>query len=261
MPDSNPYIRQILLNEVGENGQQRIHEAKILIVGSGGLGCPAALFLAGAGVGELIIADDDFVSTDNLHRQILYHPEDLNKPKAISAAEKLSVQFPNQHFTPVQHTLNQVLALDIIPRVDLVLDCTDRIDSRYLINDACALLNKPWIHASVRKFQYQWAVFNPAQDFHYRNLFPVPPNPMYTDTCNSVGVLGTVSGQAGIVQAGQALLWLLGLTGAESRLHHTDTISGDSYSIGIPQAKNEGPTTTADFLKFDYHKFCNSFAF
>lgn len=259
MPDSNPYIRQILLDEVGEAGQQRINESVIVIAGAGGLGCPAALFLAAAGVGELIIVDDDFVSLDNLHRQILYSTEDLRKPKAIIAAEKLSCQFPNQRFTPVQQTLNQAVALEIIPRADMVLDCTDRIESRYLINDACALLSKPWVHASIRKFQFQWAVFNPEEDNHYRNLFPVPPNPFQIDTCNSVGVLGTVSGQAGLVQAGQSLLWLLGLSGAGNRLHHTDSISGESYSINIPRGKNTGPATSTDFLQFDYHQFCHSF--
>ena len=260
MSADSKYIRQELLTEVGISGQEKLRTSCVLIVGAGGLGCPAALYLAACGVGKLILVDDDVVEWNNLHRQVLYAANDVGSFKAKAAAAFIAERYPDTETSGINKEFNQTLAAELLPLCDLVLDCTDRIHSRYLINDACVLYGKPWVHASLRKFQYQCAVFSPENGCHYRNAFPVPPNPFTLQTCSTAGILGSVAGQAGLAQATEAIKYILGLHRTEGRLQIHDVLNGEWMHVKMPAGPNAGgPASKEDFMQFDYVGFCNRF--
>lgn len=253
------FQRQIQLPEIGNKGQQRLLDAKVLVVGAGGLGCPALMQLAACGVGHLSVVDFDVVELNNLHRQWLFSRSDLGKSKAEIAADLLNNQFAHVVAKSYNYELNGDLAIKLIHDADLVLDCTDNLSARYLIDDVCALLDKPWIHASVSKFNVQYALFLPGQGFSYRNLFPVPPNPLTVLGCNREGVLGVVPGLAGTLQANLALQHLLGFGGNGFKVHHLNTLSSEGYSIAVSSKPYSGPSDISQLLTYNYSAFCNNF--
>ena len=153
------YSKQIILPGIGMKGQEHLKAASIIVIGAGGLGCPALQYLTSAGIGKIGIVDFDIVDESNLHRQILYSTSDIGKPKAIVAAQKLSQLNPFIELSTFNFQLSTETALETISNFDIILDCTDNIQTRYLINDACILLNKPFIYAGIHKFQAQLAVF------------------------------------------------------------------------------------------------------
>ncbi|HIE53388.1 MAG TPA: molybdopterin-synthase adenylyltransferase MoeB [Armatimonadetes bacterium] len=204
------YSRQLILPEVGGKGQRKINEARVLIVGAGGLGSPCALYLAAAGVGTLGVVDSDAVELSNLQRQILHTTFDLNRPKALSAQETLQALNPEVEVRPYQMRLTSENALDIVADYDIVVDGSDNFPTRYLVNDACLLTGKPLVTGAILRFEAQVTTIIPGQTGCYRCLFPTPPPPGQVPSCQEAGVLGPVCGIVGSLQAGEVLKLILG---------------------------------------------------
>jgi molybdopterin/thiamine biosynthesis adenylyltransferase/rhodanese-related sulfurtransferase len=212
---STRYARHYSLKNFGYEGQQKLAGAKVLVIGAGGLGCPVLQYLAAAGVGTIGVVDDDMVSLSNLQRQVLYSTEDIGRAKASVAALKLQQLNPDITIQSYKMVVNNVNALDLIARYDMVIDCTDNFAARYLINDACVLLDKPLIFGAVYQYEGQVAVFNVkdgnGNKTNYRNLFATPPDPLEVTDCNEAGVLGVLPGIIGIMQATEAIKLLTGI--------------------------------------------------
>ena len=227
------YSRHILLEEIGEQGQEKLLRSKVLIIGAGGLGSPAALYLAAAGVGTIGIADGDHVSLSNLQRQILHDSSDVRKRKVDSASEKLSALNPEVKLETYPFFTDESRAEEVISGYDFVLDCTDGFASKYLINDACILLGKAFCFGGIVRFRGQVMTHIPGSSC-YRCIFPEPPEGKDVETCSRVGVLGSVAGIAGTVQATEAVKYL---TGAGSLLTDSlltfDALTMDFCRIGL----------------------------
>lgn len=203
------YSRQIILEEIGLAGQRRLLESRVLVVGAGGLGCPSALYLTAAGVGQIGIVDGDRVELNNLHRQILHTTQSVGTPKTQSAGRTLGALNPDVTVLPFQTTLTSENALDIIRDFDLVVNGSDNFPTRYLVNDACVFLGKPLVDASILKWEGQATTFLPGQGC-YRCLFPTPPPPGVVPSCAEGGILGALAGFMGTLQATEAVKVLLG---------------------------------------------------
>lgn len=205
------YSRQIILPNVGGKGQKRLLASRVLIVGAGGLGSPAAFYLAAAGIGTLGLADSDAVDPSNLQRQILHATPDIGISKAVSAARKLTDINPDCHI--VEHILrvDSTNILGLIESYDLVIDGTDNFPTRFLINDACVMAGKPLIHAGVFRYEGQAMTIVPGRGPCYRCVFPEPPPPGLIPSCQEAGILGCVAGVLGTIQATEALKVLLGI--------------------------------------------------
>ncbi len=171
------YSRHTILKEFGVKGQEKLKAGKVLVVGAGGLGCPALQYLNAAGVGTIGIVDYDIVDVSNLQRQILFNNEDIGMPKAVIAAKKLKAQNPNTKVIVFNIKLESKNALEIISEFDVVIDGSDNFPTRYLVNDACVILNKPFVFGSIYKFEAQVSVFNYNNGPTYRCLYPTPPQP------------------------------------------------------------------------------------
>lgn len=202
------YSRQIILPEIGRDGQTKISNAKILIIGLGGLGSPASLYLAAAGVGTLGIMDEDDITTSNLQRQILYHEEHAGKSKVIIAKNELLKLNSEVHIETHHSNLNEENALEIISKYDLVIDGTDQFSAKFLINDAACLMNKPVVHGAIQGFEGEAAIFLPKSGPCYRCYRNKSPesNPI---SCNFSGILGPIAGFIGSFQATLALQWII----------------------------------------------------
>ncbi len=205
------YSRNITISEVGIKGQEIICDGKVLIVGAGGLGSPVAYYLAAAGVGTICIIDDDVVDLSNLQRQILHTTGDIGRAKADSAWAKLTALNPDCKIIPRRARLTAGNALEIIKEYDAVVDGTDNFTTRFLINDACVMLGKPFFHGGVLKFFGQALTIIPGQGPCYRCIFGRPPVPGAAPTCAEAGVLGVLAGIIGVIQATEVLKYLLGL--------------------------------------------------
>jgi adenylyltransferase/sulfurtransferase len=230
------YARQLVLPEVDFDGQARLLEARVLIIGMGGLGSPAALYLAGAGVGELVVADHDRVDLTNLHRQVLHHTADVGRPKAESARDALLAVNPDIRVTPVSTRLEDEALAVQVAAVDLVLDCTDNFDSRFAINAACAAGGKPLVAGAAIRFEGQVTVFRLDQPDGpcYRCLYREAGNE--AEHCAQVGVLPPVVGVIGAMQALEALKVLLGMdTGLAGRLLLFDGRRSEWHTVGLRQ--------------------------
>jgi adenylyltransferase/sulfurtransferase len=199
------YNRHIILPEIGTEGQEKLKAARVLMIGAGGLGCPALQYLAAAGVGTIGIVDDDIVDESNLQRQILYSIADIGKLKADVAVERLSAQNPFVVFKKYTVRLSKENAIDIIKGYDIIVDGTDNFPTRYLINDACVILSKPLIFGSVFKFEGQVAVFNYLGSATYRCLYPEPPANDEVPNCSDIGVIGVLPGITGLLQANEVI--------------------------------------------------------
>jgi molybdopterin/thiamine biosynthesis adenylyltransferase/rhodanese-related sulfurtransferase len=204
------YSRHFLLPEVGEEGQAKLLQAKILLVGAGGLGCPAAYYLAAAGVGTLGIIDNDVVDISNLQRQILHTNDRVGKPKVESAKQTLQALNPDVQVIPYQEKLTSANIMDIIKEYDIVVDGSDNFPTRYLVNDACILAKKPNVHGSIFQFEGQATVFYPGKGPCYRCLYPEPPPPDMAPSCQEAGVLGVLPGLIGVIEALEAIKLILG---------------------------------------------------
>ena len=202
------YTRHIQLPEVGAAGQLKLKQARVLIIGLGGLGAPVSQYLTAAGIGRLTLVDGDSVDLSNLQRQVVFSTDQVGQNKAVCAAQRLSGLNPDITIAPVSENLSEDNARGLVDAADLVIDCTDNFATRYLINDYCALLGKPWVFASIHTFSGQCALFTP-ETACFRCLFPAPPAAVAD--CNSAGVIGALPGLLGALQASEALKYLLDL--------------------------------------------------
>ena len=204
------YSRHIILPEVGLEGQKRLKAASVLCIGTGGLGAPLLLYLAAAGVGRIGIVDFDVVDNSNLHRQVIHGTSWVGKPKIESAKSRVLEINPNCQVDLYETRLSAENALDIIEPYDIVVDGTDNFPTRYLVNDACVLLNKPNIYGSIFRFEGQATVFNYEGGPNYRDLYPEPPPPGMVPSCAEGGVLGVLCGIIGTIQATETIKIILG---------------------------------------------------
>lgn len=205
------YSRHILLPEVGGKGQKKIAQAKILIVGAGGLGSPAALYLAAAGVGTLGLIDADVVDLSNLQRQVIHHTADVGRPKVQSAEEKIRTLNPDVHVVTYQDRLLAHNALSIIKDFDVVLDGVDNFAGKFLINDACYFAEKPLVHGGILRFEGRITTIVPRKSACYRCVFKNPPPAGFVPSCQEAGVIGVLAGVIGTLQATEALKLILGI--------------------------------------------------
>ena len=248
------YQRQIILDGFGIESQQRLTEAKVLVIGAGGLGCPALQYLVAAGVGCIGIADHDVVELSNLQRQVLFGMDDIGLPKAEVAAKRLQQMNPETELILHPILVNRTNVIEIISGYDLIFDGTDNFESRYLINDACVLLKKPLVFAAVSGFEGQIAIFNVANEFdistNYRDLFPVQPGANEVPNCAENGVLGVLPGIIGTMAAGE-IIKLLTKIGKPliNKLLHYNLLSQEQYEINIsPSDEYQKVTTEADLM-------------
>lgn len=202
------YSRQIILKEVGGAGQEKLLSAKVLIIGAGGLGAPAALYLAAAGVGTIGIVDADRVDLSNLQRQILHFTPDIDRPKVESAGEKLKLLNPDVKVITYQTRIFSENILEIIKDYDFIIDGTDNFPTKFLINDACVLAGKPFSHGGILRFTGQTMTYVPGNAC-YRCVFLAPPPKGAVPSCSEAGILGVVAGMLGTIQAAEALRFIL----------------------------------------------------
>ncbi|AJY77595.1 molybdopterin-synthase adenylyltransferase MoeB [Paenibacillus beijingensis] len=204
------YSRHLILPEVGVEGQRKLKKSRVLLIGTGGLGAPLAMYLAAAGVGTLGIVDYDFVDETNLQRQIIHGTRDIGRPKIASAKDRIKNINPKVNIVAFEQKLTSKNALDIIKDFDVVVDGTDNFPTRYLVNDACVLLGKPNVYGSVFRFEGQASVFHAEKGACYRCLYPSPPPAGLVPTCSEGGILGVVPGIVGTIQANETIKLLLG---------------------------------------------------
>ena len=205
------YHRQLILPDIGEAGQLKLTAARVLLVGAGGLGSPVALYLAAAGVGHIGIIDEDIVELSNLHRQVLHGTRDVGRPKVASAEEALRDLNPHVEVAAIHARLSSANAMEIIRGYDIVVDGSDNFPTRYLVNDACVILGKPNVHASISRFDGQASVFGATDRPCYRCVFPEPPAPGTIPTCAEGGVFGALPGMLGAIQATETIKLLTGV--------------------------------------------------
>lgn len=204
------YSRQLVLQDIGSEGQRKLRNSAVLVVGAGGLGSPVLQYLAGAGVGTIGIVDGDRVGISNLHRQLIYTIEDVGLSKAYCAAKRLLFSNPYIAVNAHEEYLTTENVETFFSAYDIIVDCTDNYPARYLINDGCVLYRKPWVSASIYKFEGQLSVFNVENGPTYRCLFPEIPTGDSAVNCAEVGVLGVLPGILGTLQANEVLKWILG---------------------------------------------------
>ncbi|TBV80694.1 MAG: molybdopterin-synthase adenylyltransferase MoeB [Desulfobulbaceae bacterium] len=202
------YSRHIILAEVGVEGQDKIAAAKVLIIGAGGLGSPAALYLAAAGIGTIGIVDGDVVDLSNLQRQIAHHTRDVGRDKVLSAAEKMTAINPDIRVRPHQMLLDAANIREVIRDYDFVIDGTDNFPTKFLVNDACVLEDIPFSHGGILRFDGQTMTVVPGKSSCYRCTFRQPPPPDAVPTCSQAGVLGAIAGMLGTIQATEALKYV-----------------------------------------------------
>lgn len=252
------YSRQIILKEIGIEGQRRLLNAKVLVVGAGGLGSPASIYLAAAGVGTIGIVDADRVDRSNLHRQVLHFDQDVGRPKTESARKHLEALNPDVKVIEYQERLDSSNALEIIAPYDVVINGCDNFPTRYLVNDACVLLKKPLVDASILRFEGQATVYLPGQGC-YRCLFPSPPPPGSVPSCAEAGIIGALAGHMGTLQALEAIKVLLGIgKPLVGRMLLVDALTGEYRTVRWHRdpdcpACGDHPMLTS---LIDYDEFC-----
>lgn len=234
----NRYSRHIILSGIGQEGQNKISNAKVLVIGAGGLGCPILQYLAAAGVGTLGIVDFDKVEESNLQRQILFGVSSLGHNKALAAKTRLEDLNPTINIIAYPEALRQNNALELFKNYDIIVDGTDNFTTRYLISDAALLTNKPIIYGAIYKFEGQIAVFNYKNSANYRCLFPNPPKEGSVANCSDVGVLGVLPGIIGTLQANEVLKIILELGDIlNGKLLSYNAKNNQTYTISIPRSE------------------------
>jgi len=257
--DLSRYSRHLILPEVGMEGQQRLKAARVLCVGTGGLGSPLAFYLAAAGIGTLGLVDFDVVDASNLQRQIIHSTKDIGRKKLDSAEEKLVALNPALKVVKHDTMLTSANALDILKDYDIVADGTDNFPTRYLVNDACVLLGKPNVYGSIFRFEGQASVFATEDGPCYRCLYPEPPPPGLVPSCAEGGVLGILPGLVGVIQATEAIKLILGKgSSLVGRLLLVDALNMRFRELKLrknPECPVCGANPTVTAL-IDYDHFC-----
>jgi adenylyltransferase/sulfurtransferase len=257
----------MILKDFGEAGQQKLLQAKVLVIGAGGLGCPALQYLTAAGIGTIGIVDDDVVTLSNLHRQILYSTSDIGFLKAEKAAEKLRQLNPEISIIVYSERLTTQNALSIMKAYDVIIDGTDNFSTRYMINDACVLLQKPLVYGAVSQYEGQVAIFNYKKEnlyegVNYRDLFPYPPKDTEVLNCAEAGVLGILPGIIGTMQANETIKLITGIgKPLINRMLTFNALNNQTYEIEL-FARQETrlliPENYEAFKEIDYNWLCNS---
>lgn len=258
------YQRQIILPQVGTRGQYALLQASVLVIGAGGLGCPVLQYLAAAGVGTLGIADHDVVSLHNLHRQVLYTMQDVGKPKAATAAERLKAMNPHNQYVVHAGRVEAVNIIHLIKEYDIVVDGTDNFATRYLINDACILMGKPLVFGAINRFEGQVAVLSVpsgmGEILHYRDIFPQPPQEGEVLNCAESGVLGVLPGIIGGLMANEVLKLLIGMgkpLAGKLLTYHALTNEVMQWQLSKhPESDAVVPATVSDLQQKDYAWEC-----
>ena len=254
--DKQRYIRQISLKSFGCSAQQKLLNAKVLVIGAGGLGCPVLQYLVAAGVGTIGIVDDDVVSLSNLHRQVLFQTSDIGLPKAEKAVEALNKLNPTINIKGFNVRLENSNALDLCKSYDIIIDGTDNFSTRYLINDAAFLLKKPVVYGSIYQFEGQVAIFNLIDEknipsTNYRDLFPKQPVENEVPNCNEVGVIGVLPGIIGTMMANECIKLITGMGNLlVNKLLIYNTLTFQTYEMEISPKKE-----TKDLMPADEHEF------
>jgi adenylyltransferase/sulfurtransferase len=253
------YLRHLTIPDVGEEGQRRLKAARVLLVGAGGLGSPAALYLAAAGIGTLGLVDFDAVDLTNLHRQVLHGTSAVGRPKLDSARDRLTDLNPDIQIETFETRLDSGNALDVLDGWDLVVDGSDNFPTRYLVNDACVLLGIPDVWGAIFRFEGQASVFGVPGGPCYRCVFPEPPPPGAVPSCAEAGVLGVLPGIVGTIQATEAIKLVLGRgRSLAGRLLLVDALDMRFRELSVPADPDcpvcgEHPTVTE---LIDYEAFC-----
>jgi molybdopterin/thiamine biosynthesis adenylyltransferase/rhodanese-related sulfurtransferase len=258
--EKNRYSRHILLDKVGLEGQEKLKAAKVLVIGAGGLGCPVLQYLTAAGVGTIGIVDFDRVDATNLQRQILYTVADIGQNKAITAKNRLTQLNPHVHFEVYPEKLTTKNALALFSKYDIIVDGTDNFSTRYLVNDACVITDKPLVYGAIYKFEGQVSVFNYKEGSTYRCLFPEPPKSESVANCADVGVLGVLPGLIGVQQANEVLKIIVEIGEPLSgKLLTYDALNNSFLTIKINRSEEEIQKvieTASNFESIDYELFC-----
>jgi adenylyltransferase/sulfurtransferase len=256
------YHRQIILSEFGEEGQQKLFQAKVLVIGAGGLGCPALQYLTAAGAGTIGIVDDDTVALNNLHRQVLYSVNDVGLSKAERAADILRQLNPEIKIIAYNERLTTKNALTLFAGFDIIIDGTDNFSTRYMINDACVLLKKPLVYGAISQFEGQVSVFDNRNErnVNYRDLFPDPPKEGEVLNCAEAGVLGVLPGIIGTMMANETIKLITGMGEPLINLLFTyNALNNQVYQLSLSARKETRsliPEDEAEFLKTDYEWLC-----
>lgn len=249
------YSRHFVLQDFGTEAQLKLKKASVAIIGAGGLGNPVLLYLAAAGVGSIKIIDNDIVSLSNLQRQILFTVDDLNHPKAERAASRISRLNPTINIEAIRERIESTNALTLLEKIDVVLDCTDNFATRYLLNDACVLLDKPLVYGSVFRYEGQVGVFNYKRGANYRDFYPTPPDAGQVPNCEEGGVLGVLTGIIGSLQANEAIKIITGLgEPLAGKVLIFDSTTLESTFVKIPDRKSRDAIKTL----INYDEFCNT---
>ncbi|HKD43622.1 MAG TPA: molybdopterin-synthase adenylyltransferase MoeB [Myxococcaceae bacterium] len=256
------YRRHLVIPEVGEEGQAKLLKSKVLLMGAGGLGSPAALYLAAAGVGTLGVVDMDVVDLSNLQRQVIHTQDRSGKPKTESARMSIQALNPDVKVIPFQERLTSQNVIRVLEGFDMVLDGGDNFPTRYLLNDACVVLNKPNIHGSIYRFEGQVTTFIPRKGPCYRCLYPTPPPADMAPSCAEAGVLGVLPGLVGLIQANEALKLILGIgEPLVGRLLTLDALETRFSELKLRRDPNCPVCADGAKVEFiDYEQFCSTAA-
>jgi adenylyltransferase/sulfurtransferase len=261
------YQRQIILPGFGEEGQQKLLKAKVLVIGAGGLGCPVLQYLTAAGIGTIGIVDHDVVALNNLHRQVLYSVHDIGSSKAERAAYVLHQLNPEIKIIAYNERLTAQHALILFNEFDIIIDGTDNFSTRYMINDACVLMKKPLVHGAISQFEGQVSVFNFSRNendeaVNYRDLFPNPPKEDEVLSCAEAGVFGVLPGFIGTMMANETIKVITGIgEPLANQLLTYNALNNQVYQLTLSARKETHsliPKSEAAFLQMDYEWLCSS---
>ncbi len=251
--EKKQYNRHLILDKIGEEGQLKLKQAKVLVIGAGGLGCPVLQYLTAAGVGTIGIIDDDVVDQSNLQRQILYTVDDIGASKAETAAKRLSRLNPFVHFKVYQEKLTKENAILVFSNYDIIVDGSDNFSTRYLVNDAAVITKKPLVYGAIFKFEGQVSVFNYKGSGTYRCLYPTPPKPNESPNCSEIGVLGVLPGIIGSLQANEAIKIICGIGAVlANKLLIYDALQMNQMLLKYEKESKTNVTA----LETDYDFFC-----
>ena len=259
MVDMQRHARHLVLPQVGIEGQEKLAKAKVFVVGAGGLGSPVLLYLAAAGIGTIGIIDDDRVDISNLQRQVLHRTEDVGRLKVESAKEQLLALDPNLNVVEHSERLTPGNAIDLFSGWDIIVDGTDNIPTRYLIDDACHLLSIPWVYASIHRFEGQVSFFSTKDDRRYRDLFPEAPPAGALQNCAEAGVFGVLPGVVGSLQATEVIKYIVGMKSSligRLLLYDAESMTMQSLQFGALDSKPDITDLSQAQALFDDPAYC-----
>lgn len=259
MVDMQRHARHLVLPQVGIEGQEKLAKAKVFVVGAGGLGSPVLLYLAAAGIGTIGIIDDDRVDISNLQRQVLHRTEDVGRLKVESAKEQLLALDPNLNVVEHSERLTPGNAIDLFSGWDIIVDGTDNIPTRYLIDDACHLLSIPWVYGSIHRFEGQVSFFSTKDNRRYRDLFPEAPPAGALQNCAEAGVFGVLPGVVGSLQATEVIKYIVGMKSSligRLLLYDAESMTMQSLQFGALDSKPDITDLSQAQALFDDPAYC-----